>query len=254
MLNNRLLMAKLIALVVIQGTTNTYALDLPSDLDPDKPAILGEAYDLKDDSLVYREFHYIDEASQKHWVIYKAPNDELLVEKALHYRRALTEPDVTQANYLCGEELAVTQGDGSNRVDIQYQADEKSRLKEKSIKRPDELVIDAGFNQYLQNNWDSLVDGDDIVFEYLAPSQLKTFPFIAKAVDCEVQGNTASMQCFTIAPKKWWLKLALDPILLSYSEKDRQLLSFAGMGNVADKKCDYMEVNIRYQYPMTINN
>lgn len=235
--------------IFLAATQSANSVELPASLDLDKPAIIGDAYELKGDSLLYREFHYIDEAKQKHWVVYKAPNEDLLVKKALHYQQALTEPNVEQTNYLCGEALAVTQQGSNNRVDIQYQADQKAKRKEKTVKRPDELVIDAGFNQYLQQKWDSLVKGDEVVFEYLAPSQLKTFPFVAKAIDCEDEAVDGA-QCFTIAPKKWWLKLALDPILLTYNAGDRQLLSFAGMGNVADEKCDYMEVNIRYQYPL----
>lgn len=243
----------LILFLLLDGSLS-FGLEIPDDIDQSKPDIIGEAYEINGDKLLYTEFHYTNEKNLSHWVRYKDPDDKLLVNKYLGYQAADTEPNVSQRNYLCGEVIDVLH-EKSNKINIAYQADDDARQKQKKIKRPKELVIDAGFNQYLQDNWDGLVAGDEIVFEYLAPSQLKTFPFVAKAVPCEVDDEISvklrsqSTQCFTIAPKKWWMKLALDPIQLTYASTGRQLLSFEGMGNIADEKCDYMEVTIRYQYP-----
>jgi hypothetical protein len=213
-----------------------------------QPQVIGEASDLKTKELRYREYHYYSDTGLEHRVIYKEPSGETIADKSLNYNSGLSEPTVEQQNTLCGEYFQVRPTENNKRLQISYRAEEGNRTREKTINRPDDVVIDAGFNHYVRQKWDDLVSGKTVEFSYLAPSRLRTYSFKAEAVRCE--GDKDSTSCFIIAPDVWYLNIALDPIVLTYDNSSRELISFAGLGNIADKKCDYMAVNIHYTYPV----
>jgi len=210
------------------------------------PTLIGEAYGIKSKQLQYREFHYYSRSGEEHRVVYKDPDDQVIAEKTLRYTDALSEPAVEQKNTLCGEYIKVNQFENGDRLRIVYRSEKGKRTREKAINRPDNLVIDAGFNFHVRTKWDELVAGKTVKFNYLAPSRSRTYAFKAEATECQREGE---VNCFAIAPDVWYLNIALDPILLTYSADSHELLAFSGLGNIADKNCDYMAVDIQYRYP-----
>ena len=206
--------------------------------------VIGEAYDIKNKTLLYREYHYYGD-DKLHRVVYRGLNEQVIAEKQLRYDGLATEPSLEQNNTLCGEYIKVSSADQDSRLNIIYQADYKARQKQKQIKRSEELVIDAGFNQYVQSRWGQLTAGKTLTFQYLVPSRLRSYAFTLRAVDCPGAGG---LQCFIIAPDVWYLNLVVDPIQLKYNKETRQLVAFTGLGNIADEKCDYLAVDIHYAY------
>ena len=209
-----------------------------------KPMIIGEAYDIKHNTLLYREYHYSDgENSQR--VVYKDPAEQVIAEKELSFANNSAEPSMEQSNELCGEYIKVSAERQEQRVNIVYRADRDAREKQKQVKKSDRLVIDAGFNYFVQTRWDSLLSGKTLPFQYLVPSRLRTYAFNLRAASCPGEG---AFQCFAIEPDVWYLDLVLDPILLTYTRDTKMLMGFTGLGNIANEKCDYLAVDIRYKY------
>lgn len=227
------------------------AISLPSisslaiESDDLQASIIGEAFDSESGELKYRELHFLSPDLKSRRVAYHGPGGELLAEKNLNFGGSIWQPNMDQENRTCGETISVVFSDDLETLDIEYQASSNAKLKRKTIKSVADLVVDAGFDSYLQENWQRLIEGDTIRFYYLAPSQLGIFLFQAEKFDCT---KGAGQQCFVVKPKKWWMRVLLDPIIVSYEKESRNLLSFKGLGNIADENCDYMKVDIRYQY------
>ncbi len=214
--------------------------DLPAD-------IVGEAFDLESGAFLYRELHFLSPNLGEHRVAYQDQEGKIIAEKNLDFDGVSWQPSMRQRNEICGELIDVEFSSDSENLTIDYRADSNARFKQKTIKNSEALVVDAGFDALLQKSWQELIAGETIRFDYLAPSQLNTFLFQAEKTNCaELDG--ADLQCFSVQPKRWWMKVLLDPIIVSYDSKSRNLMSFKGLGNIANSNCDYMKVDIRYEY------
>lgn len=207
--------------------------------------VIGKAYDVNTSELRYTESHYQIVSGKSFNVVYALPSGEVFAKKKLEFNLNLSVPAVKQDNQLCGEMIEVNAVDEKNRLEISYRAREGKKPKQKAIKKPKNLVVDAGFDYHVRENWDELVQGDTVEFDFLAPSRLRAYDFKASLVECQ---SDEGLVCFGIEPDVWYLDVFVDPIVLAYNADKKQLMRFTGLGNIADEKCDYMEVDIRYEY------
>ncbi len=214
-------------------------------------SLLGEAYSLDGDELLYTEYHYYYGNDDQHRVIYKRQSGAQIAEKDITYDADTERPKFRQLNTLCGELIDIEKQKNGKELAITYRAEVDSKVKTKAIDVPNNLVVDTGFNFYIENKWDRLVKGERLTFEYLAPSRLGTVEFRAELEDCPADTQSATDKiCFSIAPDSWIIRRLIDPIILTYRKDNRQLLRFRGLGNIADEDGDYMKVDIRYSYPL----
>ncbi len=228
----------------------------------EKPFLVGAASDLKTNQFLYNEYHYSFEEGKKYIVVYKDADDKVIAEKELLYAKALadTNPRLMQSNYLSGERIEVDTLRAGFRVAIEYRESTDDEVKRKEFVKPQGLVVDAGFNQFIVEEWSSLLKDETVRFEYLAPSQQKTFAFTAKKESCDdiklssssssfsSSFNSNEVTCFSIAPKSWFVRQFVASISLVYDSSSKRLLRFSGLGNIGNASGEYMQVDIRYQY------
>lgn len=207
--------------------------------------LVGEARDLRSGELLYVESHFYDNDGRNHRVIYEAPNGEILARKQLDYSRSFMQPAVKQSNQLCGEELEVAHEEDGESIALRYRDKAGARVQTASLSAK-QLVIDAGFDAYVQEQWSALQQGRKIDFDYLVPSRLASYSFALQATDCPAAEE--GINCMSIEPSSWWMRVLVDPITLSYDAASRRLLGFRGLGNIADASCDYLQVDIDYSY------
>ena len=207
--------------------------------------VIGNAYSTKNAELLYREMHYTLPSGSDYQVIYQRPDGDIIANKQLAFPIDGNQPAVEQSNSLCGEFIKV-EHPSADRISVTYREKTDKKTKEKTFRKPERLVVDAGFDNYVRENWDELVSGRKFHFNFLAPSRLRAYDFVAQAIDCQREGD---FTCFEIESDVWYLDAFLDVIVLTYTADTRQLMGFTGLGNIADAKCDYMEVDIHYEYP-----
>jgi len=205
--------------------------------------IEGKAFDLDSDQLVYTEEHVLN-GDGNHEVIYKEPSGEIFAQKSLSYNNNPQAPDVEQVNSRIGEVIEVKSID-NNRLSASYAREDKQVSKSNTMAIPDGLVIDAGFNRFIQAHWDALRAGEKIAFEWFVPSRLKPVELVVEAKECETPNSNA---CFVINPKNWFISLVLQPIRLSYDPEQKRLQQYEGRSNIAAKDGDYHKVRIEYSY------
>ena len=108
------------------------------------------------------------------------------------------------------------------------------------------LVTDAGFDQFVRENWDVLVQGERQKVDFLVPSRLSIVPFRMEKVDC-IDGVENAL-CLSIETSAWWLRLLVNPVFLAYDLEHKYLLRFVGRANISDENGDYQTVDIHYEY------
>ncbi|TDO95855.1 hypothetical protein [Marinomonas balearica] len=203
----------------------------------------GLAFDPKTKALLYTERHFFS-SPMIHEVRYFEPDGSLFTLKRLDYSQSLIAPDLEQLNQRQGEKISVKLKD---KIVLSYKANSKEKPKETVFNPSNQLVIDAGFDRYIRQNWADLTAHSARSVMYLVPSRHTTVEFKIQRKTC-LAAQEPSFVCFVVKPNAWWLSLLIDPLLLTYDATNKQLMRFVGRGNIADKKGKYQTVDIRYTY------
>ncbi|AEF56190.1 hypothetical protein [Marinomonas posidonica] len=205
---------------------------------------IGQAFSLETGDLLYTEKHIkLDKA--QHQVIYSEPDGTVFARKQIDFSNSLIRPSFQQLNERNGESIDVQQiGDGFL---VRYQKQSGSEEKSDIIRDNANMVIDAGFDAFVRQYWQPLMSGKAMDIEYLVPSKRTTFSFRFQQADC-LADTLSSAVCFTLAPVSWLVKMAVDPIVVTYDSTTLRLMRFTGRANISNTAGKYQSVDIHYQY------
>ncbi|MBA34686.1 MAG: hypothetical protein CMI14_04545 [Oleispira sp.] len=245
-------MCKFIIVVFMIGFSIFSPADTSINIsDKDRDDFIGYAYDLKTKNLLYTEHHkYLDEMN--HEVRYKEANGELFAIKRIDYQDSLYSPNILQRNNRNGELIDIKIKDKINKkISIRYQENDKEDVKKDQVDFTPKLIIDAGFDQYIKSNWDTLVNINntkkELTIDYLIPSALDHYKLSIKKVNCEKIDN----YCFSISASNFFINLFSSDLKLTYRKLDEnppRLTSFQGRSNICDSEGNYQDVTIMYKY------
>jgi hypothetical protein len=190
--------------------------------------ITGQAFDLDSGKLLYSEDYFCSPAEDgsatgRCSVVYRDERGDMIARKEIDYSRSLQAPSLLINDYRQARELQMEFTD-----------------------QPD-LVVDAGFDNFVRLNWDQLSEGDPVKFRFLVAGRDSPLKMKARADDSDSCDEETF--CLTISLDSWLLGSFVDPIELTYSRDDRRLLRFRGISNIRDAAGATQEVDIRYRYP-----
>jgi hypothetical protein len=236
-----------------------------------QPNFVGYAYDLETNKLVYTEHHtYI--SPLLHEVHYKENNGEIFATKKIDYTHSFFAPNFIQQNSRNGEKIDIkrkSQRDGENSIEyrIQYQENSEESLNKGTISYDPRLIIDAGFDHFIPQNWQALNDGKELTIDYLIPSRQDYYELTIKKEACKAKSSFKpqnqrassfeSEHCFSISASSFFIGLFSSQLELTYGKKkdsegnnrdNIKLMSFQGRSNISDSEGNYQDVNIVYQY------
>jgi len=226
------------------------------ELEDLQPWAIGEAWSSDGGTLLYREYHFAEDPSLDlpTRILYLDPEGQLFAEKSLSYHQSLNAPAVSYIDHRSQAQVEVAHnGDSRARmVRVAFRADEDSRKRSRDIDLSDTLIIDAGFDPFIRQHWDALVNGNRITAPFLVPSRLDTIRVgvtNTRRSDCAIDGE--DILCFTVRPAGMlrvvgWL---VDPIYLAYDSQTQRLLMFDGVSNIPDDAGDNQTVRLLYYYP-----
>lgn len=220
--------------------------------------IVGTAYASNGSGeILYKEYHFRPEA--KRWqVVYKtvdgvtggAIDGEIIADKSLQFGEQMATPAFTLHDYRFGEvfaaEVTVTENGGEQLV-LQ-----RGKSNEPDIKRIDNdddqnIVIDAGFDEFIRQNWQPLLAGDTVRFEFAYPKRLTTLSLQVQ-LNSDFPVDTDGDTYFRMIPSSGFLRLWVDPIYLSYQKSNQRLRSFHGVSNLYSSSREAWPVTLHYQY------
>lgn len=183
---------------------------------------VGTAYAQDTGYVLYTEHHFCRDDGRVCTVQYRDASGAMIAQKILDYRDSSIRPGLSITDYRSDLELTVA---ASTRED---------------------LVVDAGFDNYVRSNWDQLERGDSVRFPFLVAGFDKPIDMRAER---ETSGDCHSSQlCLQVTVDSWLLGMLVSPIELAYSRHDRTLLRFSGVSNIKGSNGESLNVDIRYQY------
>jgi hypothetical protein len=185
-------------------------------------ATVGMAYDLKTDELLYSETHCVSEDSAKREVLYKDAEGKLMASKLLDYSSGATTPSFVQHNLYSSEFIEVGFEQGMVSMAI-IDADSREILKSRQAQPSQNLpiVIDAGFDSFVRQHWDSLVAGESHEFQFPLADRETLVELRIQTLGCSYSSQTD--QCFRLDVANWLLRILVKPIELGYDKEARRL-------------------------------
>lgn len=206
--------------------------------------VIGTAYSPGSERVLYLESYSNDSATQVQ-VRYESATGKLLADKQLDFSRSRHAPDVIRKDYRFDSSLTINTK--ANTTTLQAQRDGETTL-DATLDVAEKLVIDAGFDFFVQDQWDDLIARKKISFRYLVPARKAAVKLDLKQRDCAA---AEQLVCFRIKASNWIVAAIMSPIDLEYAEDSRRLMRFTGLGQLTDDKGKKQEVDIRYRYSST---
>jgi hypothetical protein len=232
--------------VCIAGAMGLCAVAVQAD---DNYVTAGSAYNLENNALIYRELYTSINESKEVRVDYVTPDGALFASKTLVYAGELFQPSFTFKDQR-DNEIISAQFQGARLV-VRHGMGVSTN--EKTIMNNARVVVDAGFDSYIQLNWDKLLSGKSARFEFLMPTRLATLTLEAKKLkpkDSPLYDAAAGAQWvyFRLAPAQKLLSLFSDAVYLAYDPNGRYLMRFQGRSNIDDDRGGPLDVRIEYEY------
>lgn len=184
--------------------------------------VVGEARSLDGDELRYREYHHCTSDRRLCEVLYKDAQGEVFARKRVDYTASLRSPSLLVEDLREGR---------TQRIEGEFEP---------------ELVIDAGFDNYVRQRWSELSNGVEVRFPFLIAgrdSPLNMRASRSDAGDCQ-DGEL----CLTVTLDAWLLSMLITPIELVY-DGERRLTQYRGISNIRDAEGRSQSVQIDYRYP-----
>jgi hypothetical protein len=211
--------------------------------------VAGTAYNLENNQLAYRELYTALDENKSVTVDYFSPEGNLFATKTLVYQGEFFQPSFELQDNRDNEYVAA-QFQGARLV---LSHGKSANVNEKVILDNARLVIDAGFDAYIQMNWEQLMAGKRLKFEFALPVRLSTIQLEARKIKAsESPANDkefgADWVHFRIAPAKAFISFFADPIYLAYNPNGKFLMRFYGRSNLDNNAGDPVDVRIDYEY------
>ncbi len=221
----------------------------------DRPWARGTAWTTDGETLLYREWHYKQQPDDRlpSRVVYRGADGERIARKTLDTSRSAVAPAIDHHDLRTGARVRTYYPDRENLVAVRFRehnSDEVHRQRFRIDEGP--LIIDAGFNVFVQRNWQALIAGERITAEFLVASRMNAVGIAVERTDSERCVTPVEPLTCLVAEPTGLLRLAgwlVDPMLLGYHSDSRRLVLFQGTSNIPEADGDNRRVRIHYEYP-----
>lgn len=205
---------------------------------------VGYAYAAGSGSLLYSEHH------QEWWkegrilrdtVTYRDADGNIIGEKHVDFRSRESAPGFLLRNIRTGH--AEGAAAASNKLEVSFRRNQGAPLKKGALDLPENAIVDAGFDRFVENNWESLMRGETFVRPFLVPSRLQFIDFRIRRVD---DGSEPERATFEMAIDAALLRLFAPAIRVIYDTRSRTLLEYDGVSNIRNGQGENLDVEIRF--------
>ena len=206
----------------------------------------GKATDLKQGIHIYTEVHeerYSNGSRKSLLTTYHDTAGKVIVRRSVDFSRSTLLPDFhtedLRSGYMEGAEQV------ASGVRLYWRKSAKDSIEQKIVRIPSPAVVDAGFNNFVQERWDSLMKGEELEMYFGLPFTLDYYRFrLYKDGEKEFNGRNAVVVRCEI--DNFILRLFAKPIILMYDTETRRMISYDGISNINDERGNSYNVNIQY--------
>lgn len=230
-----------VGLALVLSVTTTMA---------DEPyAVSGTAYNLKTGKVAYRElFSKLDDSGLVR-VNYAKPDGVIFARKTLNYATEVFQPGV-EFNDDRDDESVVAAFD-SGRLVLTHRV--KGDSQTKTLYDTAKLVIDAGVDAFIQQQWAKITAGKKIEFDVADPRHLGVEKFIIKEIDSSAsplayKGAAPSWKYFRVDTANKLSSMFAEPIYYAYEPNGMYLMRYQGRANIDSDAGEAWEIRIEYEY------
>lgn len=198
------------------------------------------------EALAFREQHFLRTQAGRpleRLVVYRCPAGPAFARKRLDYLASTQAPEFQLEDRRSGYREGMRRRDG--RVELFFRA-ARSGAERRALLRAAPGVADAGFDEFVRANWQSLLEGRTLPLRFAVPSRLRTMDFaVSKRGLARVGGEEAVL-----------FRLRLDGLLglvaphidVAYGLRNRRLLRFEGLSNMRDARGD-RQLSLHIDFP-----
>ncbi|HEX7816730.1 hypothetical protein [Dyella sp.] len=205
---------------------------------------LGTAYASDTGAMVYREEHwvYLERGAWRRLVLYRCPSGQPFARKRIDDALS-NDPDFDYLDGRDGYQEGVRQESGRRQVFVRKSGDDPQTLRPLTLPAAP-AVIDAGFDSYVRQHWNSLNQGAGTSVAFLVPSRGRFMNLrIDHATPVQVDGAPATRLRLSLDA---WYGFAAPSITLTYLDNGRRLRRFEGISNVHDAHGRTQTVRIEF--------
>ena len=181
--------------------------------------------------VLYREQHWTRSEGERlveRLVLYRCPDGAAFGRKLVDYRQSAAAPafrfDDVRSGYAEG-----LRDDHGPVVFFHPPGDAAEKSAPLSAKS---LVVDAGFDEFVRQQWQPLLAGKAVPLQFALPARLESIGFVVRKVGAaNIAGEPAWVFRLRLDSVIGWLAPHID---VSYGQQSRRLLRFEGLSNVRD--------------------
>lgn len=209
----------------------------------------GAAYNLKTGKLAYRElFAKLDENKQVH-VSYARPEGVIFANKILDYTTEIFQPGMTFTDNRDDETVSANFDAGRLLLTHKVKGDSQT----KTLYETSKLVIDAGIDAFIQQQWAKLLAGKKVDVEVANARHLGVEKLVIKQIDVAetplaYKGAQPTWKYFRIDPPNKLSTLFAEPMYYAYESEGQFLMRYQGRANIDSDKGEMWDVRIEYEY------
>lgn len=216
---------------------------------------IGTAWSPDKSAVLYQEYHFAEnpELDLPTRVQYRNPDGTLIAEKSMDYSLSMTAPAITQIDYRNSARIntELLPDAREPQVKVGFQPHDSNQYREETVDYRDTMVVDAGFDPFIRENWQGMLSGRAVSAHFLVPSRLDTVRVnLSQTNSNNCQGVDLEMHCFVIRPAGMLrvVGFLVDPIYIGYEQDSRRLMMFNGLSNLRDDAGEPRNVLITYEY------
>ena len=199
-------------------------------------------------NVIYEERHAVDGTCEEgifrprqHEVAYHKPGSEAsFARKSLEYGASVLRPAVDFLQPTFDEKMEITYPEPDTlMINWQTPGGDSERFQ---VEYPSNTVVDAGFDNFVRQNWQSVLAGDPVEFRFLGPTRGEHYGFVLERVENEQIDADHVVQ---IRPTGMVLRFLVDPIVLGYNNSGA-LSDYLGLTNIRKNQDENYTAHIRY--------
>lgn len=209
----------------------------------------GSAYDIETNQLLYRELYTTLDDSRRVSVEYVSPDGKPFAKKELTYSAEPFQPNV----HFTDLRTKHTWSAMFSSARLIQKSSLAGDSEESVIMDHANMAIDIGYDAYVQIQWDNLLAGKKITFDFALPEQLtrtrltvqmikpSSSPLFDKHIGKE-------WVYFRLTPAKKLKSIFSDPVFLAYDPNGRYLMRYMGRSSINDDQGVVANVRVEYDY------
>ncbi|MBP6597358.1 MAG: hypothetical protein KA196_07565 [Arenimonas sp.] len=215
----------------------------------------GLARDPRTNLPLYREQHLVRRDGGTpvgRLVIYRCLDGTAFARKLVDYRRSSQAPDFALEDARLGYAEGLRRAGSAISLFVRERATEPKRTAALAAS-PVTLVADAGFDEFVRDQWLRLQAGTSVPLSFAVPSRLESLGFkVYRVGSLELGGEPAELFRLRLGGLLGWIAPHID---VAYGRDSRRLLRFEGLSNLREDDGDSQLVaRIEFPTPATATN